>query len=121
MRGYESFKFENTLIGVLYPTSKFFEDTPSTEQEACNRMVNSIAGSTKYFYHYSEYMFARVARFLFCCACTHNFRWYNKLKRHEAARDRLRSEIDIIKLLHSQRVSAFMAEVVLKKHQRALV
>ena len=31
------------------------------------------------------------------------------------------SEIDIVKLLYLQRVSSFIAKLILKKHQRALV
>ena len=44
-----------------------------------------------------------------------------KLERHEAASERLANEIDIVKLLYVQRIGQFIAKLILKKHQRALV
>ena len=44
-----------------------------------------------------------------------------RLKRHEEASQKLADEIDIVKLLYVQRVGQFIAKLILKKHQRALV
>ena len=44
-----------------------------------------------------------------------------RLKRHEEASEQLNNEIDIVKLLYVQRIGQFIAKLILKKHQRALV
>ena len=44
-----------------------------------------------------------------------------RLQRHEEASRQLNSEIDIVKLLYVQRVGQFIAKLILRKHQRALV
>ena len=44
-----------------------------------------------------------------------------RLKRHEVASEQLNNEIDIVKLLYVQRIGQFIAKLILKKHQRALV
>ena len=44
-----------------------------------------------------------------------------RLQRHEEASRKLNSEIDIVKLLYVQRVGQFIAKLILRKHQRALV
>ena len=44
-----------------------------------------------------------------------------RLKRHEEASEKLNDEIDIVKLVYVQRIGQFLAKLILKKHQRALV
>ena len=59
-----------------------------------------------------------------CCCCSkrQSFqRRLERLERHEEAVDKLANEIDIVKLLYVQRVGQFIAKLILKKHQRALV
>lgn len=131
---YETFKFENSLIGAIYPTSP--QEMPATNDDADNEggatfkeqkskqaMMRTVAERGKYFYNYSEYLLSLILRFV-CCCCSQGpwlKRRIKKLKRHEAASERLANEIDIVKLLSIQRVGHFMAKLVLKKHQRALV
>ena len=130
---YETFKFENSLIGAVYPTSP--QDMPSNDDEedqgratvkekkAQRAMMQTVAERGKYFYNYSEYFLALTMRCL-CCCCGQGAwlqRRMKKLERHEAASQRLADEIDIVKLLSTQRISNFISKLVLKKHQRALV
>jgi len=88
-------------------------------------MLLTIAKRGKYFYDYSEYLLALVLRFFCCCACCLSCAWnkkrVSKLERHEKASERLADEIDIVKLLHLTRISSFLAKLMLKSHQRALV
>ena len=44
-----------------------------------------------------------------------------KLHRHQEASDKLAKELDIVKLIYVQRIGQFLAKVMLKRHQRALV
>ena len=93
------------------------------EQKAKRAMMRTVAERGKYFYNYSEYLLSLFLRSV-CCCCRHGpwlKRRIKKLERHEAASERLTQEIDIVKLLSLQRIGNFMAKLVLKKHQRALV
>ena len=130
---YETFKLENSLIGAVYPTSP--QDMPTNDQEddqvratvkekkAQRAMMRTVAERGKYFYNYSEYFLSLILRCL--CGCCSQGAWLQrrmmKLERHEAASQRLADEIDIVKLLSTQRVGRFVSKLVLKKHQRALV
>lgn len=131
---YETFKFENSLIAAVYPTSP--QEMPSwdddadndgrailKEQKAKRAMMRTVAERGKYFFNYSEYLMSLLLRSV-CCCCQRGV-WFKrrmkKLERHEAASQRLADEVDIIKLLSMQRIGHFMSKLVLKKYQRALV
>ena len=121
--GYETFKFENSLIGAVYPTSpqeEMAEDgAPEGTQMAKRDLMRTVAERGKYFYHYYEYLLTWSLR-SFCCCCFKNSAWFDrktkKLERHEAASEKLADEIDIVKLLHLQRLGLFIAKLVLRKH-----
>ena len=129
--GYESFKFENSLIGAVYPTSPqdFQEDNdeagPQSERKAKQEMMRTVAERGRYWYTYQEYMFVWLLKTCCCCFCSANSSWYKrrleKYERHEQASEKLQHEIDIINLLYVQRIGKFIAKLILKKHQRALV
>ena len=67
---YEQFKYENSLIGKIYPTSPKVQDDEgdddgnklSDESEAKDTMLRIVAERGKYFYNYSEYWFASFLR-----------------------------------------------------------
>ena len=86
--------------------------------------MRTVAERGKYFYHYSDYMLTWFLR-SFCCCFFKNSPWFErkieKLERHEQASEKLAEEIDIVKLLQNQRLGLFMAKLILKKHQRALI
>ena len=126
--GYETFKFENSLIGAVYPTSPDDDDQSlSDEMSAKQTMMQTVALRGKYFYNYSDYLASCLIPYLFCCCIRDQGKGgclqlrLKKLQRHKAASERLAKEIDICKLLYVQRVAQFIAKLILKKHQRALV
>ena len=106
--GYETFKFENSLIGSIYPTSSqdFDPDTAvgsESTYEARNAMLRTVAERGKYFYHYSEYFSVYLLN-SFCCCFLKRSTCFQKrlerLKRHNDASSKLADEIDIVKLLY---------------------
>lgn len=108
--GYEGFKLENSLIGSMYPTGPTAsESAPPTEKGAYAALLRTIAGRGLYFYDYSEYMLAKVLTSCCCCRgrCCERYPCFQqrrrKLNRHKEASERLSAEIDIVKLLRSQR------------------
>lgn len=129
---YESFKFENSLIGSVFPTSAGggehgdLDIVPTDEQEAKAQMVASVAGRGKYFYNFGEYLSSKLLRsFCRCFGCCKGRDWFRRrmkrLERHEHASSKLCREMDIVNLIYVHRLSQFMTKLVLKKHQRALV
>lgn len=106
--GYENFKFENSLISSIYPTSPqdFVSDadtSPESERKAKAAMMKTVSERGKYFYNYSEYLLSWIISSCCCCACMKT-EWYHRrvkrYERHELARSKLAEEIDIIKLLY---------------------
>ena len=93
--------------------------------KAQQSMMRKVASRGKYFYYYSEYLLMCFLRTFCCCLCSESRPCYrrrmDRLKRHEEACEKLDGEIDIVKLLYVQRVGSFIAKLILKKHQRALV
>ena len=128
---YEQFKYQNSLIGKIYPTSPKVKDEEdddegnkiSDERQARDAMLRIVAERGKYFYNYSEYLCAGALRY--CSCCCKNKPWYKrhmeKLKRHDAASEKLSEEIDIIKFIYVLRVGQFISKLILNKSQRALV
>ena len=128
--GYEAFRYQTSLISSIYPTSPM--DTPidgdlnqsEGQRKAKLQMMQTVAQRGKYWYSYFEYLWASLLAAWFCC-CVRNYRCSKKrvsrLKRHNEAVEKLEDEIDIVKLLYVQRIGQFLAKLLLKKHQRALV
>ena len=86
-------------------------------------MMRTVSERGKYWYSYPEYMLVSFLR-MCCCSCSKRQcfqKRLERLERHEEAVDKLANEIDIVKLLYVQRVGQFIAKLILKKHQRALV
>ena len=54
---FETFKFKNSLIGAIYPTTRFKigeeRPTPESEDQARNEMLHTVADRGRYFYNYS--------------------------------------------------------------------
>ena len=117
MGGYSRFKFENSLVSSIYPTSPLDYESnhvPETDDQARKEMLRAVSERGKYFYTYAEYTFARLYR-VFCCCCVERSPWFNrrvkKLERHEEAVDRLNREVDVCKLVQVQRITQFMAKM----------
>ena len=129
--GYESFSFENSLIGSIYPTSPPVDESEPTgnnaERIAKLAMMRTVAERGKYHYRYHEYLLFSTLKSFCCClipseekkgCCARRLR---RLQRHEEASEKLAEELDIVKLIYVQRIGQFLAKLILKKHQRALV
>ena len=96
------------MIGSIYPTSpavknSLYQDNEREsdalrEYKATRAMVTTVTERGKYFYTYSEYMFAIILK-LICSCCCDNKAWYkirvSKLERHKDAKERLMSEVDL--------------------------
>ena len=124
--GYQEFKFENSLIGQVYPTSPSATNCSSNERDAKRAIMRTVSERGKYWYNYPEFMLVSFLSSCCCCFCKEKpGSWYEekmaRKRRHEAASEKLANEIDIVKLLYVQRVGQFIAKLILNKHQRALV
>lgn len=79
----------------------------------------------KFNYRFSEYQCTWLLRICCCCFIRKDSLWWRKrdfrYKRYETAVERLNEEIDILKHVQTQRTSEFIAKLILRKHQRALV
>ena len=78
MGGYENFKFENSLISSIYPTSPIdyeLNKIPSTEPKAKKVLMTTVKERGKYFYSYAEYLFAKWCSWWCCCLKGH---WLNR-------------------------------------------
>ena len=107
--GYESFTFENSMIGSIYPTSPqdFDLDTGSTDEKKAKRaMMRTVAERGKYFYNYGEFVLFSLLR-SYCCCFTKGERCQNRIKRlerHEEASEKLMDELDVVKLVYVNRI-----------------
>ena len=88
--GYETFKFENSLISRIYPTSpqdldNGNDDMPPNERKAKYTMMKTVTERGRYWYGYSEYLCTSFLSWCCCCLCKKS-PWYNRrldrLKRH---------------------------------------
>lgn len=100
--GYELFKLNNSLIGVVYPTApesaRASHNGINDEHKAKRAMMQTVAKRGKFFYNYSDYCFSSLLQAL-CCCCRDRVcikRRLKKLDRYEAASERLAHEIDIV-------------------------
>ena len=109
---YESFRYENSLIGSIYPTSPVILDTNETsdansESYAKRQMMLTVAERGKYHYRYAEYLCTRLYRKLCCCCKTEAGRCESRIKRlqrHEQASEKLAEELDVVKFLYVHRI-----------------
>ena len=109
---YESFRYENSLIGSIYPTSPVIMDADETsdlnsESYAKRQMMLTVAERGKYHYRYGEYLCTRLYRKLCCCCKTTGGRCESRIKRlqrHEQASEKLAEELDVVKFLYVHRI-----------------
>ena len=125
LMGYQTFKYENSLIGSIFPTSPGGGDygdadiIPSDQDEARAQMMGTVAGRGKYFYHYVEYLWSQTLKCLCRCCCKRKL-WFERrmkrLERHEQASESLTRELDIVSLIYIKRLSQFLSKMVLSRH-----
>ena len=120
---YEEFKFNASLAGSVYPTSpqKDEDEAPvDSRQEATQILEGTVSERGKLYYKFSEYHSTWFLDKCCCCFLRRDSRFWRsrifKYKRYEKAIERLTEEIDILKHISSQRLSQFMAKLILRKH-----
>ena len=88
-------------------------------------MEGTVIERGKFYYDFRDYQFTWILMKCCCCFVKKDSIWWKdrlfKYNRYEAAVEKLNEEIDILKHIQNQRVSEFMAKLILRKHQRALV
>ena len=94
---------------------------PRNEKEAQLALIDSVATSGLYTYHYSDYLCARLIKL--CCSCRSGklTKRLARLDRHRVARGRIADEMDLVRLIKLHRTNSFVSELVLREHQRSLV
>lgn len=120
---YETFMFLNSLIGNMYPTSPQPDEDEqpiSSSVEALTMLKGTIIERGKFDYTFREYYFTWFIT-KFCCCCIRKNSQRAKIRqfkydRYLDAIDRVNKEIDILKHVSNQRVSDFIAKLVLRKH-----
>ena len=91
MGPYEAFKYENSIIGAIFPTSpgggEYGEQDiiPTDEHEAKTQMMHTVAERGQCFYSYSEHLWSTFLK-SFCACCCKNRDWFKRrmkrLERH---------------------------------------
>ena len=125
---YETFKFNNSLIGMVYPTAPQRDEKEQpirSRDKAQEQLERTVSDRGKAYYSFTEYYWTWFLRSC-CCCCfrqdsTAQKRRTFRYERYEEAVDRLASEIDILTHIENQRASRFLQKLSLSKHQRALV
>jgi len=96
--GYETFKFQNSLISRIYPTSPQDldkghdgdenddgDDMPPNERKAKNALMRTVTERGRYWYGYSEYLYTLFLSSCCCCLCKTSAEYnrrLDRLKRH---------------------------------------
>ena len=101
---YEDFKFNNSLVGSIYPTSpqRDEDEAPiADEKEANEALEGTVVERGKFYYTFSEYWFTKFVNKM-CCCCVNkdSLRWKVrnfKFERYEKAVEKMNAEIDILK------------------------
>ena len=117
---YEAFRLENTIIRYFYWTSptknnlELYE--PEDSLEAKKAVLKSVATRGKYWYNFHEFLLAQLLAK--CCCCLRNLEFYKsrqlRLKRHLDATKSFESELDIINVIHNQRLTQFLTKLRLR-------
>ena len=107
----------------MYPTSPQRDEDEApidTADEANEQIEMTIKERGKFYYRYSEYILTWLAGCCCCCFIKKDSIWWKskqfKYKRYEDAVEQLNNEIDILKHVSNQRISEFIAKLVLRKH-----
>ena len=126
---YEDFRFNNSLIGSIYPTSpkRDKKEPPIENSELAKKALEStVIERGKYYYGFIEYQVTWMLRSCCCCCCFNKKSlWWKKREfnftRYEEAVERLNKEIDVLNYVSTQRLTNFLAKLFLRPHQRELV
>lgn len=125
--GYESHKFQTSMLNSLYHCTEEGPDaTPcETEQESRHTLKKTIIANNRFDYFYSEACLTWLTG-IFLCLCCKNRAWYkrrmDKQKLFDDAQERLAREVNVHNVLSTVRMTEFMASLMrLQVHHRILV
>lgn len=101
---YEDFKFNNSLIGMIYPTAPMPDENEppiDNRKQATDQLEQTVSARGKFYYLFAEYW---ATWFLLSCCCCflrknslrHKKRMF-KYERYNTAVERMNEEIDILK------------------------
>lgn len=114
--GYESHKFQNSLLNSLYHCTEEGPDaTPSdTESKSKHTLKKTINAKNRFKYFYYEAFLTWLASML--CLCCKNREWYKRrMDRQQLFNDaqkRLAREINLHTILNTVRMTDFMASLM---------
>ena len=133
--------FQKSLIKSVYPTAPLLqsdnssagdspaglsdENNPKSRSEAKSLLESTLTERGIFRYSFANYYWTWFLISCCCCFLRRQSIWWQrkqfKYDRYNRAVERLNEDIDILKHLSNQRVSTFIAKLILRKHQRALV
>ena len=116
------------MIKSIYPTMPRPDDDErpiESRKEALQQLESTISERGAFQYKFRTYNLFYFLKTFCCCLIKKESLWYKrnlfKYESYEKQVEMLNEEIDILKHLSNQRVSAFIAKLILRKHQRALI
>ena len=125
--GYESFRFDNALIGSVYSLTPEGPDGAArkTEAESQKALHQTLSGTqADSVYSYVEFTLARLLKSVFCC-CSGGSSCSPRMRRYElwlAAQGRLSRELSLMNVLSSMRLASFLGDLMsVKNYQRVLI
>ena len=126
MSGYETHKFRNSLIANIYAcTPEGPDSNPSqTRTNSENDLKRTVSSKEKFNYTYCEALWAWLITSICCCfrgaSC---YRKYDRRQRlYQEASKRLGKELNLPNLLHTVRMTDFIADTLrFKTHQQLLI
>ena len=101
---YEDFKFKNSVVGSIYPTSPQRDDDEppiDNQKDANEALEGTVIERGKFYYSFNEYKFTWILKSFLCCFVKKDGIWWKnrifKYNRYEKAVQRMDEEIDILK------------------------
>lgn len=135
MSGYETHKFHNSLIANIYTCTP--PDSPTDSSSSSNNrsptrkdlskrdFKRTVSSNEKFKYSYCESLWAWLLTSCCCCCLktsNHYRRYARRQKLYQEANQRLSKELNLYNLLHTVRMTDFIADILkLKTHQKLLV
>ena len=125
---YQDFALSQSLMSSIYPTSPQLdegEEGYSNYNSAMQALKRTITERGQYKYSFREYQCTWILMKCCCCFISKDRRSWKerewRYNRYEDALERMNGEIDVLKSVSGQRMTQFLAKILLKKHQRTLV
>ena len=112
---YQEFRFNNSIIGMIYPTSPQPDpeaEGPQDVKTAEEMLFDTVKARGKFYYSYWQYYWAWILLKLCCCCVNKKSKRHQRrefqFKRYRDAVKRMNEEVDILKHIANQRTSQFV-------------